>query len=34
MNLKPQKRMAAEILKVNPRTLYRFEKKGKSPLDV
>jgi transcriptional regulator with PAS, ATPase and Fis domain len=28
------KRMAAEILKVNPRTLYRFEKKTKPALDV
>ena len=28
------KRMAAEILKVNPRTLYRFEKKTKPDLDV
>ncbi|MGZ3603796.1 MAG: helix-turn-helix domain-containing protein [Thermodesulfobacteriota bacterium] len=24
------KRIAAEILRVNPRTLYRFEKKGQS----
>ncbi len=30
------KKMAADILKVNPRTLYRFEKKGRSgnPFDV
>jgi two-component system NtrC family response regulator len=28
------KRMASEILKVNPRTLYRFEKKTKPPSDV